>query len=463
MPIRIRITLWYLLVFGLALAMLTTFVYFVISDNLRAEVDRTIILRAADVHMAFGSRGDLAALQGSAATSSALSPINEFSSPGIYIQVVDVRGVVVGTSANLQGQQLPVDPVIVAEGLAGKQSVVTLAAGGSENVRVITMPLTENNRVSGLVQVGQSLHNVDVAVRTISYFLILSVLGTLVLAGLAGWFLAGKALQPIDDITQTAQLIQTGNDLGRRLELQGPSDELGRLVSTLNDMFARIEDTFRVQEQFIADSSHELRTPLTVIRGNIDLLERDMDEESRRESLQSIKREAERMSKIVSDLLLLAQLDRQQIIERRPVQLDTLLLETFRDAKMLADGKKVELGREDAVSVLGDAHQLSRMMWNLVSNALKYTPAGGKITLSLHKEGGWACLQVADTGIGISEEDIPHLFDRFYRADKARSRALGGTGLGLAIVSSIVEMHGGEVNVASALGQGSTFTVRLKI
>jgi heavy metal sensor kinase len=324
------------------------------------------------------------------------------------------------------------------------------------------MPLTGNNRVLGLVQVGQSLHNVEVATRTIGYFLLVSVIGTLILASVAGWFLAGKALQPIDNITRTAQMIQTTNDLGRRLEFRGPMDELGRLVNTLNDKFARIEQTFRIQEQFVADSSHELRTPLTVIRGNVDLLERDMDQESRQESLRSIKREAERMSNIVSDLLLLAQLDRHQTAERRPVQLDTLLLETFRDAKMLAKNKRVELGREDAVSVFGDPDRLGRMMWNLVSNAIRYTPDGGKITLSLYRQDGWAHLQVADTGIGIAPGDIPHLFDRFYRVDKARSRAIGGTGLGLAIVKSIVDMHGGEITVTSTPGHGSTFTVRLR-
>ena len=462
MPIRLRLTLWYLLIFGVALVGLTTLVYFIIADDLRQEVDRAIVLKAADVHMAIIGRGEAGQLRDGSVSQSILSPMNEFTSPGIYIQVIDARGAVIGTSANLQGQQLPIEPTIIADGLAGKQSIVTLAAGQNERVRVVTMPLVVNREVLGLVQVGESLHNVDVIVRQIAYFLILSVLGTLVLAGIAGWFLAGKALSRIDEITRTAQLIQTGQDLGRRIEFQGPQDEIGRLVNTLNAMIERIDDTFHAQKQFIADSSHELRTPLTVIRGNVDLLERDVDEECRQESLRSIKRETERMSKIVADLLLLAQLDQLQAIEPKPVQLDTLLLETFREAKLLANGRKVELGREDAVTVMGDADQLKRMLWNLVSNAIKYTPERGKVILSLYRSGDLACLQVEDTGIGIAKEDIPSVFDRFYRVDKARSRAQGGTGLGLAIVKSVVDLHGGTIAVSSAPGKGSTFTVQLK-
>lgn len=460
MPIRTRLTLWYLFILGAALVALTVLVYVVLVDNLRSEVDRTLVLKAADVHMAISTQEPVAPNQ-VPLPKSMLSPMNEFTSPGVYIQITDARGVVIGSSANLQGQQLPVDPVVIAEGLAGKQSIVTLAAGPNERVRIMTMPLTHRDKILGLVQVGQSLHSVDLAVQRVGYFLILSVLGTLVIAGVAGWFLAGKTLSRIDEITRTAQLIQTGRDLGRRIEFKGPQDEIGRLVTTLNEMIGRIEETFHMQRRFIADSSHELRTPLTVIQGNLDLLERDVDDECRQESIQSIKRETSRMSKIVSDLLLLAQLDRQQMLERKPVQLDSILLETFREARLIADGRKVEIGREDAVTVLGDADQLRRMLWNLVSNAIKYTSDGGRITLSLYKEDGWACLEVADTGAGIAQDDIPHLFDRFYRVDKARSR--GGTGLGLAIVKSIAEMHGGSVSVSSVLGKGSAFLVKLRL
>ena len=463
LPIRVRLTLWYLLIFGLALVALTAIVYAVLSENLRAEVDRTLLLKAADVHMTMLAKSEIGSHGEIPLPENMLSPMNEFSSPGVYIQITDARGVVIATSTNIQGWQLPVDPAVIADGLAGKRSIVTLAADQNENLRVVTMPLTQNNRILGLIQVGQSLHNVDITIRQIGYYLILSVLGTLVVGGIAGWFLAGKALSSIDEITRTAQLIETEQDLGRRIEFKGPQDEIGRLVSTLNEMIGRIEDTFQMQRRFIADSSHELRTPLTVIRGNVDLLERDVDEECRQESLQSIKRETERMSKIVSDLLLLAQLDRQQLVERKPVQLDTILLETFREAKLLAGGRKVEIGLEDVVTVQGDADQLRRMFWNLVSNAIKYTPEDGKITLSLYKKDDWAYLKVTDTGIGIAEEDVPHLFDRFYRVDKARSRAQGGTGLGLAIVKSIAEMHGGKVKVASSLGKGSSFLVQLKL
>jgi signal transduction histidine kinase len=242
------------------------------------------------------------------------------------------------------------------------------------------------------------------------------------------------------------------------------------LAATFNEMLGRLETLFRTQRRFIADVSHELRTPLTTVQGNVDLLRRGAaeDAETRHETLADIEAEVARMSRLVADLLLLARVDAGVDLEKEPVELDTLLLEIYRQARLISDGVEVKLGHEDQAVVLGDADRLRQLFLNLVDNALKYTPPGGQVTLSLYREEAWVRVVVADTGIGIPAEDlesgpkgIPLIFERFYRADPARSRPQGGSGLGLSIAHWITQAHGGEIDVQSEVGRGSTFTVRL--
>jgi signal transduction histidine kinase len=274
----------------------------------------------------------------------------------------------------------------------------------------------------------------------------------------------------MDEITQAALAISRAEDLSRRIEVGGPADEVGRLAATFNEMLARLEALFRTQRRFTADVSHELRTPLTTIQGNIDLLRRGLadDPEARRAALADVEGEVARMSRLVDDLLLLARLDAGIELERRPVELDTLLLEVYRQAMLMSDGVEVHLGHEDQVVVLGDKDRLRQLLLNLADNAIKYTPAGGRVTLSLYHEGDAARIAVTDTGVGIPPEDLapgpkerPLIFERFYRADRARSSGSGGTGLGLSIVDWIVHAHGGRIEVESEVGKGSTFNVWL--
>jgi signal transduction histidine kinase len=227
-------------------------------------------------------------------------------------------------------------------------------------------------------------------------------------------------------------------------------------------MLARLETLFQTQQRLVADVSHELRTPLTTIQGNLDLLRRGAaaDPDIRAEGLQAIADETARMSRMVNDLLLLAQADAGLKLRLQPVELDTLLLEVYRQAQFMAQGVTVRLGAEDQGSVLGDNDRLRQLLLNLVDNALKYTPTGGQVTLEMRRTDGWVAVAVADTGVGIAAEDLPHIFERFYRADRSRTRS-GGSGLGLAIARWIAQAHGGRLEVASKVGQGSTFTLWL--
>jgi len=228
-------------------------------------------------------------------------------------------------------------------------------------------------------------------------------------------------------------------------------------------MIEQLDGLLRSQRSFVADASHELRGPLTVIRGNLDLLRRNLSEEDRQESIRALEAEAARMARVVNDLLVLAEVESGPLEQQQMVSLKDMILDAQDRALLLAGDRHIVIERQDDLWVKGDAHKLEQLVGNLVGNAIKYTPEGGTITLSLFQDGDWARLDVADTGIGISPEHLPHIFDRFYRVDRARSRAGGGTGLGLAIVKGIAQQHGGKVTVISEPGEGSTFTVWLKL
>ena len=269
-------------------------------------------------------------------------------------------------------------------------------------------------------------------------------------------------MRPIKAITETAQQITDTDDLSQRIPVAVPTDELGRLTETINDMLGRLETLFQMQQRLVADVSHELRTPLTTIQGNLDLLRRGAadDPAMRGEALHAIGDETERMRRLVNDLLLLAQADAGLKLSLQPVELDTLLLDVYRQTSVMAGSVALRLGAEDQAMVQGDADRLRQLLLNLVVNALKYTPAGGEVTLGMRRSDGWVQVAVSDTGVGIAPEDLAHIFDRFYRADPSRARS-GGFGLGLPIAQWIAQAHGGRIEVASELGKGSTFTVWL--
>jgi heavy metal sensor kinase len=459
LSIRTRLTLWYI---GLLAAILIAFallLYSFLTYNLRAEVDQTLQTRAQQVAASLQAENDPLSIMLLGLVT--LPPIDVFSSPGVYVQVLRTDGSIARRSANLEDQYLPIDQQVFERNLHGGSALYTLQTHQAR-LRIFSAPLTVAGRIIGAVQVGQSLYEVDSTLRTVRLLLIGGIAATLLLAALVGAFLARTALRPIDRITQTALRISRAEDLSQRLARTGPRDEVGRLAATFNEMLGRLEELFTTQQRLVADVSHELRTPLTTIRGNIDLLRRGAAEDSkaRRETLEAIEGEVTRMSRMVADLLLLTQADAGIELDKKPVELDTLLLEVYRQGQLMADGVEVKLGHEDQAVVMGDADRLKQLLLNLVDNAIKYTSAGGEVRLSLYHEQGWVRVAVSDTGMGIPPEDLPHIFERFYRTDKARRR--GGTGLGLSIAKWIAEAHGGHLTVESKVGKGSTFTVWLR-
>jgi signal transduction histidine kinase len=386
----------------------------------------------------------------------------EFASPETYIEVIDTNGNVVVKSDNMGERELPFDPSLVERGFSGESAIDTISAGDGARVRLMVSPLFLQNEVL-LLQVGQSLYNVDATMNQVRWAILGGILVTLVLVGISGGVIVRRALSPVEQITRTAQSIESSSDLSRRVGYTGPMDEIGRLATTFDHMIGHLHRVFESQKNFIADASHDLRGPLTVIRGNLDLLKRNLGDQERQESLRAMEAETVRMEKMANDLLLLAEVESEQMERQEMVSLREILLTGLKRAQRMGGNRKVVIDQQEDLSIMGDVYRLSQLLENLIDNAIKYTPEGGTITLSLFRDGDWALMEVADTGVGIAPEHLPHAFDRFYRVDKARTRARGGSGLGLAIVRGIAEQHGGKVTVTSDSGKGSTFTVWLKL
>jgi signal transduction histidine kinase len=334
------------------------------------------------------------------------------------------------------------------------------------HLRVFTQPvLNMDGKVVAYVQTATLMHTVDTTMDTLLVVLAGSAIVAVALATIVGWLTARRALAPLETITQTALQITRADDLSRRIPMaEVPQDEVGRLAMAFNESLERLERLFNAQRRFLADVSHELRTPLTTIRANVDLVRRLGGADP--VSLGAIQSEAERMSRLVGDLLVLAQADAGTLpLAHDTVEMDTLLLEVLSETQVLAGGVKLGLGELDQALVTGDRDRLKQILLNLVSNALKFTPEGGRVTMGLALVDEWVRITVSDTGVGIPPEELPRIFDRFYRVDKARSRALGGAGLGLSIAQRIAQLHGGRIEAASngLDGGGTTFSVWLPL
>lgn len=385
---------------------------------------------------------------------------------GNYIQVLEPHGGVVARSSNLETFSLPMSPDTYVSALQGHTIIETVRKLGRYPVRIVTKPIFLREKVVAIVQVGSSLEGLDEIFHPLAYIFGIGIIASVATASVVGSFLARKALKPVAEITGMARRIGAEN-LNERLDIEVAQDEIGRLASTINEMIERLEKSFRQIKQFTADASHELKTPLTILKGEMEMALRSKDDvEYMREVLKSSLEEIDRMSYIVRNLLDLAKMDvEKEAMPRDRVDLDRVFAERFEHFRKHAheNGIRMEMLRAAPSVVLGDQVRLSQLLFNLIDNAIKYTHQGGSVELSLDHDGGMAEIRVKDTGVGISREDIPYIFDRFYRVDKARTREVGGAGLGLSICREIAVSHGGTLTVESAPGAGSTFIARLPL
>jgi signal transduction histidine kinase len=382
----------------------------------------------------------------------------------VYIQVWGRDGKLESASLNISAFSQPLDDVSINS----VRPVYRDVSVGNARLRVLTVPLilSNSNRIIGTLQAGTSLSMVDSTQKVLLWVLFVGAAISMTIAGLASWISAGQALNPLEMVTQTALQITRADDLSHRIPYHGPpEDEVGQLIHAFNQTLGRLENLFNTQRRFLADVGHELRTPLTVIKGNVDLMRRlDCTDE---EAMESVENEVDRLTRLVGDLLLLAQAESGKLpLVRETVELDTLLLDVYSQMRVLAKGKlDMHLGEIDQVLVCGDKDRLKQVMVNLIGNAINYTPTGGEVVVGLGKEGKQARLTVSDNGPGIPAEDLPYIFERFYRGEKSRTRTKDkkGFGLGLSIAYWIIRNHGGVIEVSSRLPQGTTFCVQIPL
>lgn len=501
MSIRLRLTLWYTALLGATLIFFSVLVYSALATNLQAQIVQDSRSQAIAIARTISSQieSEIATMERG---SQIRFPSMNFFISSLGVQLVGLDGTIIKQSSNLANVVVP----------GYRQAIPSIREGetyqyvswpNGQPMLVYSAPFLVASQVAGAVQVVRPMGAVQDALSQVSRYLILGTGLSLVIAAVVGAFLARRELQPLAIITEAASSISETRDLDRRLNMRDldPDSEIGTLADTFNEMLDRIQKLFQQQERLVADVSHELRTPLTTIQGNMELLQRMssslratskpaagvvaavgastlgiqgaamQDNETLdlfTEIVEEVESESTRMAKLINDLLLLAQADSGVLkLQLEPVEMDTILLDVYRQTRRMAEHSagsgalEIRLGSEDQAMVMGDPLRLRQMLLNLTENAIKYTPAGGSITLSLENSGGWVQISVADTGIGIQAEQLPHIFDRFYRTDKARSRAEGGSGLGLSIVQWLAQAHNGTVTAQSTPGVGTTFTLRL--
>jgi heavy metal sensor kinase len=383
-----------------------------------------------------------------------------------FFQLLDRYGQPDPRLVPTQRSKLPLSPEALRNAERGQATLETvgLRPKTEKSFRLVTWPVVRNNATVNIIQVAMSLENVE-ATRS-RFLLVLLILAPVALAGsaLGGWFLARRALGPVDAMVEAARRIEA-EDLTKRIPALSSDDELGRLAAVLNDMLARLERSFGAVRRFSADAAHELRTPLTILKGEIEVALKSFDAPAEiRQALVSCLEEVERLNSLVEDLLLMARMEGDALSTRPSlVNLAQVLEDVAPALSELAAraGNSCTVAGVPQLWVEGYDSLLFRLVFNLAENAIKYTPPGGKIEVTLRQKNGSAVLEVKDNGPGIAADALEHIFDRFYRGDP--SRVGSGTGLGLALVRSIVHLHQGQISVSSTLGEGSCFQVTLPL
>jgi heavy metal sensor kinase len=468
--IKFRFTLWYLVVLGIALAALSVGAYYYLSSTLYQNLDDSLKLRAAQISNVREVLSSVAEGQFEEEVGEVVYFYFYSGDQLLYLAPRDI--------------DVPINTELVEQAINGQSTFATVETAEGMELRVFVTPFIPARPVmvpampgtpappapgvnieSAALVIGRPTEDIKQALDRLLHTLMIAVPLTLVAAGGGGVFLARRALKPVDEMTQKARSIEE-SDLSQRIEVK-TKDELGRLASTLNEMIERLEKAFKRQKQFTSDASHELRAPLSIIEAESTLaLQKERAKNDYRQSLETISQETHRMAHIVDQLLALARADSgKEEFFFEEVDLTDLLSSISSDVEVLCQDKGLEYQyqRTDRLIVKGDEARLRVMFLNLLDNAIRYTPSGGTIAVSLLRDCEMAVVSISDTGIGIPPEDIPHVFERFYRVDKARSRAEGSSGLGLAIAQHIVEAHGGKIEVESRVGVGSTFRVWLPL
>lgn len=471
MSLRLRLALWYCTLTGAVVVLVCVYSYAVHSRAHYDELDAS--LRGATRHVA-------AELGGARSDAERARVISSAHWPGTEVQMyraddgrqkllptapaidVDIRAVLAGPPRAAYPAVAALAPALhPAEDGPGAFGLTRGADGA--RWRVFVLPDTTPDGKPHYLATALSLAHLDAAVRQFARLMVVMAVLGCALTFLAGWLIAGRALRPVALLTETARDIAQSRMFSRRVTVGAPRDELGRLATTFNEMLGSLEQAYAAQQRFVSDASHELRAPITAIQANLELLRRHvaMPTSEREQAVAEAYAESARLARLVADLLAMARADAGVPMRRERVELDRMLMTVLGEVRHLARGQRLEIEAIEPVVVLGDPDRLTQLLIIPLDNALRYTPRNGRVGVVLRRQSGVVEVSVRDTGIGITADDLPHVFDRFYRADPARTRDPGGTGLGLGIARWIAEQHGGTIALASAPGQGTTVSIRL--
>lgn len=466
MSLRLRLALWYGLLTSLVVIGTTLLTYALHTRGHYDDLDYTLVALTRHIQAEYQA----------APAAEAADYIRTPGVPGLILRLYGPDGRVLAASPGadvvpgvwpdrlsaavpfdfLVGLAPPLRSVRPEPGLLG----LAVGADGTR-WRLYAVPLSDGNVLLGAVSLEQG----DAATALFRRLVPLVAGAGAIVAFSAGYLVAGGAIRPVRLLTEVAGAIARSGDFGRRVPEPGRRDELGELAATFNAMLASLQAAYQAQQRFVADASHELRAPLTVIQANLGLLRRypEMPAAEREQAILQADREARRLARLVGDLLTLARADAGLALRRWPVELDRVVLEAVAEAGRVAGNRRLEVGWIEPALVEGDPDRLKQLVLILLDNAVKYTPADGRIVVELRRADGRAELVIWDTGVGIGPEELPHVFERFYRGEAARKLDPDGTGLGLPIARWVVKQHGGDISLESAPGKGTTVRVSLPL
>lgn len=482
--VRFKIILLYMVLLTLTLTVFTVALYKKLKTDLYHNVDNLLESRAEGIEDSIDTYWEVEKLQVKKsrrkpdalqkhevinfAAIARLWVDEESNAPellNIIVQIFDAKGTSIASSKNMP-ESFAFPREFFTTALQGRPrfdtAIVSFSSGVELSVRVLTKPVFQDKDIMYIVQVARPLETIQGTLDDFKEILFVLLPLAVFITGIIGVFLAKITLNPVDRIIKTVQKI-TAESLKLRIQLPGTRDEIERLAATFNDMLDRLEKAFSSQKYFIQDASHELKTPLTILQGELEVtLKRIRTAAEYEEVLKSSLEEIRRISSIVENLLLLARVeDRETGLDVREFNLQRVLQEAVAGMEILAREKSLalSLSPDGAIMLRGDEQKLKQVFLNLLDNAIKYTPPHGSVSVSASTTAESVRITVQDTGIGIPPAELAHIFDRFYRVDKARSSS--GFGLGLSIAKSIVEAHRGTISAESSLNRGATFTVFL--
>jgi signal transduction histidine kinase len=458
-PIRWRLTIFNALIIGVILLVLGLSLFLLLREALISGVEDTARDRADAAARAMDSGEDLLSDDDA----------EQLTTDGVFLIVRDAQGRVLAQTTNFAADRVARDHVWEQALASGDPAGGTVELSSEDPEYVYAVPVDPPSGPARVVEAGKSYDSVEDTLEAFTTVLVAGGLLAFLLSVGGAYLLARAALSPVEAVASSAREMTEG-DLSRRLPVAHPRDEIGRLTTTINELLARLEAAFARREEalsrqrrFAADASHELRTPLTSIAGYARMLEEWglHDPQTAREGVEAIRQESERMQRLVEGLLALTRGDEGAPLEIEQHDLAAVAEEAARTART-ATGEKVKveyLPAKHPVNVPFDLNRIRQVASILLDNAVRYTPGGGEVTVTVQETNGWAELEVADTGAGIPEDHLPLIFERFYRADQSRTD--GGAGLGLSIARQVAEAHGGKIEVQSTPGEGSTFTLLL--